>query len=760
MGPSSTIEQGHNQREYYLALFESAYDAIFVINLAGQIVDANSAACEFVQYSREELMVMKAATFMPLDTIESASKFLRNSPNSGHISRTGHIIRKDGKYIPIEVRMSLFFHAGQQYQICIAQDITEHAESVVKALQQNKYLTSLHEITLGLLNRLDLNDLLKFTLTQACKLFGTPDGFISWVDKSHSKLEKSIGTGRYANLLGYTFQMGEGITGRVGQSGQLLIVEDYQNWPYRHSDPIFSTLQTGTSAPLKSGDKTLGVLGVDFFDLPRAFSPEEALLLSQFAELASIAIDNALLYTTTEQELSKRKQVEDALRRSEQKNRAIINAIPDTMALIAKNGQVLSIEGVHCADRKMKKLATSLPDNLAYYAAEAIDTNIVKVVEYQVALDGMVSHKEARIVACGKTEALTIIRDITERKAFEKKLNFLSMRDALTGLYNRGYFEEAMRQVGRLPYSSAGIIMCDIDGLKLINDTMGHHYGDELLIAAARAISAELPQYATAARVGGDEFAVLLPDVTVEAIKEKCRTIHENVIAYNTSHLELPLKISVGFAISDRQSFSELFIAADNDCYKEKLLHAQNNRKAIIAALKQALEPRDFITEGHADRLCSLATALAESAGIPAAGCSDLCLLAQFHDIGKVGIPDHILYKPASLSPEEYSAVRRHSEIGYRIAQFSPDLFPIADLILKHHERWDGSGYPLGLKAEEISLENRIFAIVDAYDVMTNDRPYRKAMDSSAAIVELRKGSNSQFDATLVEQFIVILQAK
>lgn len=171
-----------------------------------------------------------------------------------------------------------------------------------------------------------------------------------------------------------------------------------------------------------------------------------------------------------------------------------------------------------------------------------------------------------------------------------------------------------------------------------------------------------------------------------------------------------------------------------------------------------ALEARDFITEGHADRLKHLAGTLGRAMGLSEAILANVRLLAQFHDIGKVGIPDRILFKPGPLTPEERREMQRHSEIGHRIALSSPVLAPIADLILKHHEWWDGNGYPLKLKGKDIPLECRILAIVDAYDAMTSDRPYRKAMPRDEALRELFRCAGTQFDPYLVQKFITTMK--
>jgi HD-GYP domain-containing protein (c-di-GMP phosphodiesterase class II) len=152
-----------------------------------------------------------------------------------------------------------------------------------------------------------------------------------------------------------------------------------------------------------------------------------------------------------------------------------------------------------------------------------------------------------------------------------------------------------------------------------------------------------------------------------------------------------------------------------------------------------------------------LIVSLANVAGLPKQRLADLRLFAQYHDLGKVGISDEILFKPCPLTTEEFTIMKQHSEIGYRIAQATPDLEPISEWILKHHERWDGTGYPLGIEGDEIPVECRILSIVDSYDAMTNDRPQRKAMSHEAAIAELRKCAGTQFDPRLVELFIQLL---
>lgn len=346
--------------------------------------------------------------------------------------------------------------------------------------------------------------------------------------------------------------------------------------------------------------------------------------------------------------------------------------------------------------------------------------------------------------------------DVTERRLMEERLRHLSLHDPLTGLYNRYYFEQELRRAEGTRQVPIGVIVCDVDGLKLVNDTLGHDAGDALLVATAAVLKQSFRQGDMIARVGGDEFAVLLPGSGPEIVEEAGDRLREAVANYNATEPEMALSISVGFAVAGESpvNLKELFREADNNMYRAKLHRSRSARSAIVQTLMKALEARDFITEGHADRLQTLVVAMAAALEQNERIMTDLRLLAQFHDLGKVGIPDRILFKAGPLTPEEVAEMRRHSEIGHRIALSAPDLSPIADWILKHHEWWNGGGYPLGLKEEEIPLECRILAIADAYDAMTNDRPYRKAMSHQDAVAELKAYAGIQFDPSLVEVFL------
>ena len=345
-----------------------------------------------------------------------------------------------------------------------------------------------------------------------------------------------------------------------------------------------------------------------------------------------------------------------------------------------------------------------------------------------------------------------------ERKNAENHLRFVSLHDALTKLYNRNYFEEEMKRLDRRRSGAVAIVVFDLDGLKMVNDTLGHEQGDRMLVVAAQSLRSAFRDGDVVARIGGDEFAALLEDASEELlgqIRERIRQSTELANRQQPDEVALPISLSMGYALSvgSGTPMRELFRQADNSMYREKLNRGQSARNSIVQTVMNMLKARDFITENHSDRLQLLVTKLAERRGLSPERIADLCLLAQFHDIGKVGIPDRILMKPGLLNADEMAEMQKHCEIGHRISLALPELEAISEWILKHHEWWNGAGYPLGIAGAKIPLECRILAIADAYDAMTNDRPYRPAMSHQAAITELIHCAGTQFDPELVRLF-------
>ncbi|NLY39889.1 MAG: diguanylate cyclase [Firmicutes bacterium] len=350
--------------------------------------------------------------------------------------------------------------------------------------------------------------------------------------------------------------------------------------------------------------------------------------------------------------------------------------------------------------------------------------------------------------------------NITERFSYEARLKYISLHDPLTGLYNRAYYEnELQRLEGDREYPVA-IISADLDGLKLINDILGHKEGDRMLKVCALVLKKALRKSDIIARVGGDEFVLLMPRTDQKAMEKVAARIRMEIENYNRQHWDLPISMSIGMAVSKgpAQSLEETYIAADSLMYRDKLNNSEKARNRIVRALLAGLAEHDYFSSEQTERIQELCWKLGQRAGLNMHQLTDLQLLAQVQDLGMVGIADTLLVKKDNFTEEEWEVVCRHPEKGFRIASSSPDLSHVADLILRHHENWDGSGYPLGLQGKAIPIECRILAIANAYNDMVSPPPRGRGMNDAAAAAELINSAGTRFDPELVDLFLSVLE--
>jgi len=351
-----------------------------------------------------------------------------------------------------------------------------------------------------------------------------------------------------------------------------------------------------------------------------------------------------------------------------------------------------------------------------------------------------------------------ISRDITERVLLEDHLRHTSLHDALTSLYNRAYFEEELSRWDKnRQQAGIAIIACDVDGLKLVNDVMGHAEGDRIIKVAAAVLEKSFRQGDVVARVGGDEFAILVAPATKALAQELCNRAVAEVDAYNRENGGVPLGLSVGYAIRSltKMSLDEVYRDADSEMYRHKMRHRKQYRYQLLRAMAKQAETPVYQqgVETHIERIKMVVGLLAKQLKLSRKRTEMLVRLAEFHDIGAVGIPVEVLAKPEALSESEWKLVKQHPDNGFRIANMVPELNLLAEAILSHHEWWDGSGYPQELKGNKIPLESRILSIADAFSAMTCPRSYRAAITDEMALAELEKGAGSQFDPELVDRF-------
>ncbi len=361
-------------------------------------------------------------------------------------------------------------------------------------------------------------------------------------------------------------------------------------------------------------------------------------------------------------------------------------------------------------------------------------------------------------VAASLTLASVTVRAVLtfrENAQIVERMREQTVTDALTGLRNRrGLMTDLDQATGtRDPGSPHVFALFDLNGFKQYNDTFGHPAGDALLGRLGHRLRETIGDNGTAYRLGGDEFCILCsPTVdtdllvrsAAEALTEQGE-VFEIAPAYGAALLPL-----------EATDPSGALRVADGRLYAQKRTAAAGRGQPHEVVL-QALFERDPELRAHVGEVAALATAIGRHLGLEAAELEDLRLAAELHDIGKLGIPDEILRKPGPLSEDEWVFIHRHTLVGQRILAVAPMLARVGEIVRATHERWDGGGYPDGLKGEEIPLVARIIMVCDAYTAMTADRSYRRRIAPSEAVEELSRCAGTQFDPGLVPLLVVVL---
>ncbi|HDZ77604.1 MAG TPA: diguanylate cyclase [Candidatus Omnitrophica bacterium] len=409
-----------------------------------------------------------------------------------------------------------------------------------------------------------------------------------------------------------------------------------------------------------------------------------------------------------------------------------------------------------------------------------------------------------------------ISRDITESRKIEdesrrymQRLKELTLRDPHTGLYNYRYLMDRLSaeiELCKRHYFSLSLLIIDIDYFKSINDVYGHQIGDRVLLELSGFIKNLLRKSDTLTRYGGEEFVVVMPQATKRnALNTANRIIEQvNKHIFKIGNVSIKIRVSIGISEFSRESklteTKEIFDAADKALQRAK--ETGGNRTAVFSALykdkkkrsgkinykeeveilkrkitklgqrvdqavlesmyafSKSLEARDYYTAEHADRMIAIASDIGKKIGLNKNILDNLEKAAVLHDIGKIGISDEILRKKGKLTPEEYKIIKTHPQIGAEIIRAVHFLKDVVPIVLHHHERLDGMGYPSHLKNGEIPLCARIIAIADAYQALTSDRPYRKAFSKKKAFQILKEEAGAHFDKKIVDTLIRIEKKK
>ncbi len=346
------------------------------------------------------------------------------------------------------------------------------------------------------------------------------------------------------------------------------------------------------------------------------------------------------------------------------------------------------------------------------------------------------------------------ITDVTQKKQAEEEILYLSYYDQLTGLYNRRFYVEELRRIDTERNLPITLVMADVNGLKLTNDAFGHLAGDRLLKYIADTIKKHCRADDIIARIGGDEFVMLLPQTSSDQAEKLVDRINA-AISEEKSH---PVVCSVSFGWDTKkkstEEISKTYINAEDLMYRHKLTESAAMRQDTIKLIAKTLFHKNKREKLHAKRVSRLCAATAKAMGMDSEHIREMRLAGVLHNIGYIGLRNGLQNKSGSFTETERTEMERHPEIGYQLLRAVSKYSSIAESVLNHHERMDGTGYPSKAAADEIPIQSRIIAIADTFDAMTNESSYREKLSDEEAAFEIRRNAGTQFDKEIAELFV------
>ncbi|MGL6221350.1 MAG: HD domain-containing phosphohydrolase [Lacrimispora sphenoides] len=499
------------------------------------------------------------------------------------------------------------------------------------------------------------------------------------------------------------------------------------------------------------------------------YNPSVKMVIHTYKGMVYVLFTASVLYYLISNLLRKVEQADQKLRVSEEKYKAVINEMQLGMALYegASGEDIFKYRLVDSNHSYEILTGLKKEEIIGKYFFEihedVLPENLEKLIRtiktgestsYERFQKNTYYYYQVLASRPKENQLAIILNDITKSKQAEERLHYLSYHDQLTGLYNRRFFEEQLLQLNSRSYYPLIITMADINGLKLMNDSFGHTAGDIYIQKVAEVLREGFREKDIISRLGGDEFIILSPNTDIAEIKELIGRINER-----TKHEavnKITLSVSFGYSVKYREeeSILEVLRKAEDYMYKKKLLVSTGIRGKTIYTVMAALHEKNPREEQHSFRVSELCEKMGTALGLQEDEVKELKTVGLLHDIGKVAIEEGILNKNGKLVEQEWAEIKKHPEIGYRILSSVNELSEMADYVLAHHERWDGNGYPKGLKGNEIPVQSRIIAIADAYDAMISERSYRQALPKEYAISELIKGAGTQFCREYVHVFI------
>lgn len=413
--------------------------------------------------------------------------------------------------------------------------------------------------------------------------------------------------------------------------------------------------------------------------------------------------------------------------------------------------ELISEEFLQQSEEILTQKVSHFLENRDSASAQIVETQNIHKNGQKVWMESALKY---RYNSKNEIEVVGVSRNIEERKNTEKKVLYLSYHDQLTGLFNRRFYEEELRRLDTSRNLPITLVLADVNGLKLTNDAFGHLVGDELLIRTAQIFERECRSGDIIARIGGDEFIILLTRTGREETDHIIGRIKKSLAAERFGNMVL--SVSFGYATKQTpdQDMESIFIEAENMMYRRKLNESSSMRNETIKIITQALYSKSKIEEEHNRRVGKLCGEIAKAMEMSEEAVNEMITAGSLHDIGKIGMDEKMLDKLGPFTEEEWTEYKRHPEKGYQILKASSEFSQVAQYVLCHHERMDGHGYPRGISGEDIPIQARILSLADSYDSMMNPRGCQEAMDENSIVNKIIEETGTHFDQAVVRAFV------
>jgi PAS domain S-box-containing protein len=827
-------------------LFEHTKDAIFLADAqTGVLIDANLAACNMLGLPREKIVGMHQSQLHPPEEVERYKAIFREHVEKGVvITEDLFVQRPDGRRIPVDISASVIELAEKSIIQGSFRDITERKRAEEEIRQRTAQLEALREVGLKLTAQLDLDALLHSIVSRAIELLGGTAGGLYLYRPDRDVLEWSVPVGSNLAPIGTILHRGEGLAGKVWETGESFAVDDYQQWEGRAAIYEDRRFRAVVGAPVRWGDEFLGVLNV-LADPPGAFSSAHAEMLSLFAQQAAIAIRNVRLYDQVQARsryLEALQQINATLRSTLPLSQVLqtitrsagealkyvgtLIGIPDITGerLIlgsAWGGRFLDVTvkltGLKLASFSLPLTAKDNPMAQAYLSGrfQAWSRAPERIV---VGVERAISPRLARLIerAMGAKMAICVPLPVgdkvvgmlaafspREQLSDDERAVLLSVADqAGLAIENARLYEETHRRleymrslhsidmtitasmdlhtifnilldqaISRLQVDAATLLLFNpqlqtleyregrgfrTDALQHTSLRLGEGHAGQSASERRMVSIADLREaknaFARAPLLDMENFVAYfaVPLIAKGQIRGVLEIFHRAPLDPNEEWLDFldALATQAAIAVDNATLFADLQRA------NAELTQAYDS---TLAGWAHALELRDKQTRGHTDRVAEMTLRVARAMGMSAEELTHVHRGTLLHDIGKMGISDKILQKPEPLTEQEKEIMRQHPAYAYEMLSPIAYLRRALDVPYCHHERWDGTGYPQGLKGEEIPLAARIFAVVDVWEALLSDRPYRAAWPEDKVVEYIREQAGKQFDPRVVEVFWRVL---